>query len=139
MPDLFVDTSAWFAFFDRKSRAHDAVADLLSAWTGRLIVTDYVVDELLTLVRVRAGHWASVRVGEALIGGGEATVVTVEPRDFQAAWDLFREHSDKDYSFTDCTSFVVMRRLGIEKAAALDQHFRQAGFEVFPSGILLER
>ena len=134
MAELFVDTSAWFAFFDRDCREHSAVVDVLSSWDGRLVLTDYVLDELLTLTRVRVGHWAAVRVGEGLLSGEAALVVEVEARDFRAAWELFRSHADKEYSFTDCTSFVVMRRLGIRKAAALDRHFAQAGFEVLPRG-----
>ena len=49
-----------------------------------------------------------------------------------AAWKLFLDRPDKRYSFTDCTSFALMRRLGIEVALALDDHFRQEGFEVLP-------
>lgn len=40
----------------------------------------------------------------------------------------------RGYSFTDCTSFVLMRRIGIHTAVALDDQFRQDGFEVMPGG-----
>ena len=129
---LFVDTSAWFAFFDRGSREHAAVVRTLTSWDGRLVFTDHILDELLTLVRVRAGHRTAVRVGEALLSGDAGLLVEVEARDFRAAWELFRTQADKGYSFTDCTSFAVMNRLGIRTAAALDRHFARAGFEVLP-------
>lgn len=45
---------------------------------------------------------------------------------------LFEQRPDKSYSFTDCTSFVVMRREKIERAVALDVHFSQEGFSVLP-------
>ena len=38
----------------------------------------------------------------------------------------------KDFSFTDCCSFVVMRELRIRRVLTLDHHFRQMGFEVVP-------
>ena len=42
---------------------------------------------------------------------------------------MFREQIDKQYSFTDCTAFVLMRRLSLTAAAALDDDFAQEGFE----------
>jgi hypothetical protein len=49
------------------------------------------------------------------------------------AWRQFREFRDKDWSFTDISSKVVMERLSIRKAFAFDRHFRQFGsFEVIP-------
>lgn len=49
-----------------------------------------------------------------------------------AVWDLFQARGDKSYSFTDCTSFALMRRLGLEEAVALDADFRREGFRVLP-------
>ena len=43
------------------------------------------------------------------------------------AWKIFRDFADKEWSFTDCTSKVAMEKLGITKAFAFDQHFRQFG------------
>ena len=48
------------------------------------------------------------------------------------AWKLFARRADKEYSFTDCVSFEIMRRLGITRAAALDDDFRREGFTVLP-------
>lgn len=49
---------------------------------------------------------------------------------FLAAKQYFRKHSDHGYSFTDCTSFVIMDDLEIGSALTTDRHFREAGFEV---------
>src|SRR5438093_8238928 len=56
----------------------------------------------------------------------------VEPPVFDAAWSLFLYRADKPWSFTDCTSFVLMDNLGIRQAVAFDANFRQAGFATFP-------
>ena len=45
---------------------------------------------------------------------------------------MFFRRSDKDYSFTDCTSFVIMKELKIHMALTLDDHFQQAGFNTVP-------
>jgi len=49
------------------------------------------------------------------------------------ARDVFFRHRDKSYSFTDCTSFVVMKELKLKQALTTDRHFRQMGFEVLPA------
>jgi len=48
------------------------------------------------------------------------------------ARSVFFRHRDEDYSFTDCTSFVVMRDLRLKEALTTDRHFRQMGFHVVP-------
>ncbi|WP_216819169.1 type II toxin-antitoxin system VapC family toxin [Thiohalocapsa sp. ML1] len=50
--------------------------------------------------------------------------------DVEQAWKSFRRFSDKGWSFTDCTSRVIMERLGITTAFAFDEHFRQFGIGV---------
>ncbi|MEM2936733.1 MAG: hypothetical protein QW231_06120 [Candidatus Bathyarchaeia archaeon] len=51
---------------------------------------------------------------------------------FDEAWSLFKEFKDKLWSFTDCTSFTVMKRHGLAAAFTFDEHYRQAGFKVLP-------
>ncbi len=129
---LFVDTSAWFALVNGRDPDHHAVRDVLESAGGRLVSSNFVFDETVTLCRYRLGHGAAVRVGNQLRGGATADLVRATATDEAAAWDLFRERTDKGYSFTDCVSFVMMRRLGIDRAAACDEDFRREGFTVLP-------
>jgi predicted nucleic acid-binding protein len=128
---LFVDTSAWLAYANRADTAHAAVRDALKRFGGRLVTTNFVFDETVTTCR-RMGHPAAVLVGEVLRDPDVVDLVRVRPRDEESAWQLFQDRADKTYSFTDCTSFEVMRRLGLDRAATLDEHFRQEGFDVVP-------
>jgi predicted nucleic acid-binding protein len=50
----------------------------------------------------------------------------------EKAGGVFFRHRDKEYSFTDCTSFVVMKELRLTKALTTDRHFRQMGFHAMP-------
>jgi predicted nucleic acid-binding protein len=132
MERLFVDTGGWFAYFVASDPDHAATAEVLSGWSGRLLTTDYVFDEVTTLLRYRAGHRQAAQAGAALRDRSAVDLVRVQLDDFEAAWRTFTRQKDKQYSFTDCTSFAVMKRLGITTAAAVDEHFRQAGFRVLP-------
>ena len=129
---LFVDTSAWFAYANRADVEHAAVREALESFRGRLVTSNFVFDETVTLCLYRLGREAAIRVGDTLQASRAVELVRATPEDERSAWGLFRERVDKTYSFTDCVSFVVMKRLGIGQAAALDEDFRREGFQVVP-------
>lgn len=129
MKRVFVDTSGWYAYTRADEPAHRGVRKALEAWEGRLVTTDYVFDETVTLARVRLGFAHAARIGETLLDPGVVELIRLLPEDFEDAWELFRKNQDKKWSFTDCSSFAVMRRLRLSAAVATDRHFQQAGFE----------
>jgi uncharacterized protein len=131
MPFVFVDTSAWLAGINRKDGRQKTVDTALRAPGVRLLTSSDVFDETITLARKRHGHEVAVAVGEFL-RSDEVELMPVDEEDRAAAWELFKSRPDKAYSLTDCTSFVLMRRLGIQDAIALDDDFRQEGFRVKP-------
>ena len=132
MDRLFVDTSAWFAYANRKDPDHHAVGDVLKGFKGRLATTNFVFDETVSLCRCRLGYRAANSVGSALLDSETIDLIRVTPEDEQTAWTLFCERPDQRYSFTDCTSFALMRRLRLSTALALDDDFRVEGFRVVP-------
>lgn len=129
MKRVFVDTSGWYAYARKDDPAHDAAREALERWEGRLVTTDYIFDETVTLARARLGAPAANRIGETLLDPGVVELVRLLPEDFEDAWALFKKGKDKDWSFTDCASFAVMRRLRLDAAVTTDRHFKQAGFE----------
>lgn len=131
MERVFVDTGAWYACFVRSAKDGERFRPVLEEYENRLVTSEYVFDELVTLVRRRADHRDAVRAGDALRECSR--VVEVTRSDVRAAWKLFVGQSDKGYSFTDCTSFVVMKRMGIDASVTTDAHFAQAGYLVLPS------
>ena len=127
-----MDTGAWFAYANAADPDHRRVRAVLDEPRGRLISSSYVFDETVTLTRARLGHRRAAAVGRTLLDARLVDLLRVTPADEQAAWTLFERRPDKSYSFTDCTSFVLMRRERIERAIALDAHFSQEGFLVLP-------
>lgn len=117
---IFVDTSA-------DDQDHAAAWAWYTANAKPLITTDYVIDELLTLLRSRDEFRRAIEVGRDIIDGPEVTRERISASDFDEAWRIFQDFGDKAWSFTDCTSRVVMARLGIAQAFAFDEHFRQFG------------
>jgi len=129
--EVFADTSALYAFVDRNDFSHrparDAVGVLMRA--GRkLVVTDYVVTEAVNLANSRGGSAVAVRVLDLVEQSAGIRIEWVGADRFSAAKAFFRQHSDHGYSFTDSTSFVVMRGLRLTEALTTDRHFLAAGF-----------
>ncbi|TEU14152.1 MAG: PIN domain-containing protein [Anaerolineales bacterium] len=122
----FADTSAWFATVDPNDPNHGIARRFMSA-KPRLVTTNFVIDETITLVLKRLDYTRALRLGEQLWGGQLARIIYITRADQQTAWQLFKRYSDKEFSFTDCTSFVVMERLGLTHAFAFDEHFSQTG------------
>jgi predicted nucleic acid-binding protein len=124
---VFVDTSAWFNSIITAEANHLAAAKWLSRNKQPLLTTDFVLDETLTLLRARHEEMSALRLGTQLFGGEIAQLYHLTEDDVLAAWEVFRLYSDKEWSFTDCTSKVVIEKLGLTHAFAFDQHFRQFG------------
>lgn len=124
---IFVDTGAWFAAFVPTDPDHAQAVRWLKQNCAPLVTTDYVVDELLTLLLVRGERQRALRLGDALFDGALAELHWLARDEVYAAWQTYRQFTDKGWSFTDCTSRVVMQRRGIQAAFAFDLHFRQFG------------
>lgn len=132
MSPIFVDTSAWCAFFNAGDQHHDWAKNAwqeLGTQHGELVTSDYVLDETITLLRNRCGFAAAKEAGEKLQASEILTRLFVDQRHFQLAWEWFKKYRDHDFSFTDCSSFVFMKEKRIERVWTLDQHFVAAGFE----------
>jgi hypothetical protein len=132
---FFVDTSAWAAYYDADDRWHTSAKQAMASLINQrvaFVTTDYVLDETLTLLRYHAGHQAAVTFGEAVRKSQYVTLVRVDEVLWENAWQLFKQYHDKSWAFTDCTSFTLMRHLGIAQVFTFDKHFAQAGFQLWP-------
>lgn len=135
MTRLFLDTGYLIALEAADDQHHTAA---LRHWRTyvqsrpQLVTTSFVLDEVVTFFNRRGRHAKAVEIGERLLGSPSVQLVHVDEDLFQAAWAYFGRRVDKRFSLTDCVSFVLMERLGIESALAFDAHFVQAGFRTLP-------
>jgi uncharacterized protein len=133
---IFIDSSAWIALLDQRDGFHRQARafqqELLRGIHGRLVTTDYVLDEAVTYLRQ---HGSVHLVGDfrTIVTTSESLqVVWTTPDRFWAAWETLLGRPDKRWSLTDCLSFVTMQALGIRLAFGFDSDFRQAGFDMLP-------
>lgn len=136
MNAVFVDTGGWMACADGSDPAHVACTAARDATleAGRLLITtDFVVDETLTIIRIRLGLKAANAWWQQIDGSARLRWERVETDRFERARNLFFQYRDNDLSFTDWTSVAVMRELRLTTVITTDDHFRQVGFDVLPA------
>lgn len=133
MSTVFLDTSYFKAFLDERDDFHEkavSVFEKLRQRESQLLTTNFIVDETLTLLRVRRNLEMAVKFRDFLLAGSPTLVIyRVSSEDEANAWDWFQKDWSK-LSFTDCTSFAVMKRLGLTSVATFDNHFSKAGFMI---------
>jgi predicted nucleic acid-binding protein len=133
---IFVDTSAWLALADSRDRDHRGAIDLhrriVRGEFGKQVTTNYVMAETVTIVRRRLGLPQAIELADAVRLGKEVELFWIEPIHHQEAVELMSSHADKQWSVTDCSSFVIMRSLGITDAFTFDSGFGKAGFAARP-------
>ena len=124
---IFLDTGFLFALVSKKDAHHKRVVDIFREFKSvrladHLLTTNHVVAEAITLT-LKIGHSKAVRLGEQLYGEKLARVHWATPEEERAAFHFFRRHEDQTYSMVDCLSFVVMEKLSIREALAVDSDF----------------
>jgi len=127
MEFIFTDTSAWYALVDKDDQDHQAAKAFMQKLTLPLITTNFVVDETITLLRYRLGHHMAAEVGRKLWAEELAQLIFINRATERRAWHLFLKYGDHRFSFTDCTSFVVMEQLGLTEAFVFDRDFESYG------------
>ena len=131
MKPVFIDSMGWACLFDRREAKHgEAVRRMAECAQLRrpLVTTDYVVDETATLLVARRAGGLLGELFEMLEQSAALTLTPVGPGRFREACGYLLKHRDHGYSFTDVTSFIVMRELGMSDALTEDRHFEKAGF-----------
>jgi predicted nucleic acid-binding protein len=128
MRAVFADSFHFFALANDRDPAHAKAVAFVQRYTGRLVTTGWVLTEVADGWS-KAGWRAQFEVLRSeLRTNPNITVVPFSDSLFEDGIALYRNRPDKDWSLTDCISFVVMQREGIAEALTGDHHFEQAGF-----------
>ena len=132
---IFVDTSALYAVLDRDDQAHESARDAWIGWLSderdiSLLTSNYVLVESFALLQSRLGIEAVRAFHDDLLPVLQLQWTT--PEDHEIATQALLLAGRRQLSLVDCTSFQLMRRLGVSQAFAFDRHFEEQGFELLP-------
>lgn len=129
----FVDTSGWAALFVQRDSWHSPAKQLFERifrdnWS--VVTTNYVLAELASLFwkPLRVPRPDQVRIIETLLAASWVEILHIDVEMDRLGWQLWSARNDKEWSFVDCVSFVVMEERCIREAVTTDHHFEQAGY-----------
>jgi predicted nucleic acid-binding protein len=128
MSEAFADTVYFIAQLNRSDQYHRAVLEFSEKTDIHWVTSEWVLLEL-------ADAFAGTRYRSLvppliahLLGSTLTDVVPISSDLFKSALIFYQRYRDKEWTLTDCTSFLIMRERGITEALTGDRHFEQAGF-----------
>jgi predicted nucleic acid-binding protein len=125
---VFADTFFFLAFLNARDRAHRKAVDYHSGFGGKLITTLWILTELADALAGVEERRTFVDFFDTIADDASVEIIPADSQLFSAGMDLYRTRLDKEWSLTDCISFVVMRDRAMTEALTGDKHFKQAGF-----------
>jgi uncharacterized protein len=125
---IFADSFYLLALFNGRDAAHPRAVAASKEIQGTLVTTDWILVETADALSDSANRTRFAKFFDDLRRSPRVDIEPASRALFDAGWDLYRKRPDKDWSLTDCISFVVMQNRGITNALTADHHFDQAGF-----------
>lgn len=133
MATYFADTSFWMALSRKRDQYHrDAMAwnQFVIRSRSSIVTTEAVLWEWLNGLSDASTRGVAAEGYRRAHADARIEVVPFQPELIDSAVQLYRTRLDKDWSLTDCLSFVVMERRHMTEALTTDGHFEQAGLKV---------
>lgn len=131
-----MDGAAWVALLDASDNLHRAAQAYWKTAQSDgavFLTTDYVLDEAYTLLRRRRnGLRMAVALHDVVESSRLVEIAAIDDGLRRHAWAIFTGYEDQVLSYTDCTSFALMRERRIFEAFTFDADFHRAGFVVRP-------
>jgi uncharacterized protein len=137
MRPVFADTGYWIALINPRDGLHaKAIAVVSQIGPCKLVTSDMVLVEVLNMFAERGKplREAALKAVHEIAGDPSIDVVPQTRRLLQDALAIYRQHSDKSWSLTDCASFAIMDRGRIVAALTYDHHYEQKGYTALLRG-----
>jgi predicted nucleic acid-binding protein len=128
---VFADTFFWIAFLNKKDAFHRKAKLFINNKERKRIVTcDAVLLEVLNQFASQGAYWRNLttNVIEKLMSDSKTRILPLSRSLFFQGMELYKSRLDKDYSFVDCISMVIMKQENISEVLSNDHHFVQEGF-----------
>jgi predicted nucleic acid-binding protein len=132
---LFIDTGAIIAHHLKRDQHHRLA---VLAWKRivrtreQCVTTNFILNEVFTYFSRHVNYVFAAERARNIYASRQFVVFRPQEEDEIVALEFFEKFADQQVSFTDCVSFVFMRKNKIRRAFAFDHHFALAGFTMYP-------
>ena len=132
---LFIDTGAIIAHHLKRDQHH---RQAVAAWKGivrrreQCITTNFILNEVFTYFARHVHYVFAAERARNVYASRQFVISRPQEEDEIAALEFFEKYADQKVSFTDCVSFVLMRKNKLRRVFTFDHHFALAGFTMFP-------
>jgi predicted nucleic acid-binding protein len=130
MKPVFADTVYFLALLNPTDQFHRQTRALSQHPRPPLLTTEFVLTEVGDALSQPENRPGFARLIQLLRLQPDVTLVPATSELFRQACELHAQRPDKEWSLTDCVSFVVMEERGMDEALTSDHHFEQAEFRV---------
>lgn len=133
---IFVNTSGWLALYNPNDPHHEAAVHLwedLSGQPVRLATTDYVLDQVYTVLKMFGSLHAAQAVHDLVSSSQLIRLFLVDSVIFDRAWRIFLNDEQPHWTFTDCINYAVIQYLGVTEVFTFDHSFAVPGMVILPS------
>jgi predicted nucleic acid-binding protein len=128
MKTIFADSVYFFALVNARDTFHPRAAEFAARSENPFVTTAWIITEVADGLCARATRETAIRLLDILQSSADVEIVQPSAELFQQGLERYRQRPDKNWSLTDCISFLVMEQRGITEALTADHHFQQAGF-----------
>jgi predicted nucleic acid-binding protein len=132
---IFVDTGAFLGKYLPEDQHHvqaESIWRRIEHEKEGFCTSNFVLDELTTLLGRRSSHAFAAKKIRSIYESELIDIFRPDETEEHEALIFFEKYHDQDVSFTDCVSFVLMKRRGIHQAFSFDRHFDLPGFIRIP-------
>lgn len=127
---VFADATFYIAVASPRDQLHAIASQFSAAFRGRVVTTEYVLTEVGNSLSSPTQRGAFLNMVARITADANTEIVPSSSELWQRGLDLYKRRMDKNWSLTDCISFVVMEESGLSDALTADRDFEQAGFNV---------
>jgi uncharacterized protein len=125
---VFADAFYFIALFNERDQAHLRVSEFERTLRRPLITTSWILTELADACAGTPNRTAVAEFIGEVIKFPAFRIIPFSEELFRRGLELYLKRPDKEWSLTDCISFVAMGDEGISDALTADKHFEPAGF-----------
>ena len=135
---LFIDTGAFFAYYNERDEHHETARSIFQAIRAGdlayapLYTTRFVLTELATLLLYKVDHMTATRALGDILSAGSFNVVRADPVAFADAREEFDRYDDHEITLVDHITGVLADERAVDSIFAFDTDFATLGFTRVP-------